>query len=235
MSNNLEAWADALAMVMTSDYFTRMFNERNSGVVRLFANRLWFMSGKGGVGKSLIVSVVAKIFADTGYHVLVIDTSSLGGAQAIFERADEPFKFYNLDMLRRSAVYKDLVKGNIGLVKCSVYEYMIHDSFHNDINRHFDFVLIDTDAGFPITAESSIMWGDIILITTQDPGSIVGTSAVIEAILSKPELKHTSVGMIINFAKLASKKVIYEALASLTDRNVYDVIDFHGLVLTSNR
>lgn len=182
---------------------------------------MWaMMSGKGGVGKSILAGIFALELARMGYRTLFVDTDfSLPDAQLLFDTAN--FVDPNAFIGRESASNEKLASGidnldvfimqpqsepaNPNALRCL-------DSLMQNLAISYDFVLFDATTGFSEMHRRLCRTLDLVsVVSMPDPASITNAYALVKMIkMLFPQL-HINVAM----NRTQSRQDAIEAFAKL--------------------
>ncbi len=197
-------------------------------------------SGKGGVGKSSIVSNIAYILGTMDKSTYILDADlSLGNIDIMFGM----FPKYNIkDLMEgKKSIGEIVVEGPCGikvipatsgvaeLSNLTIEERNILFSSFQELPDH-DFLLIDTSAGI----SSNVVYfntisEDIFVVVTPDPASITDSYAVIKVLNKKTGRKDFNV--VVNFVKDEQEALdIYKNILLVTDRFLDVYLNFFGFV-----
>lgn len=149
------------------------------------------ISNKGGVGKTHVSTNLAKVIADQGRKVLLID-ADLGNADVSNKLALFPdFTLYDFllgdtsleDMIEHTAYGFDLIGGSSGEFKLANINYVQRTKFIRGFRRlseHYDFTIFDLSAGISnIVVDFALASDETLIVTT--PQDIIAGYACIKA------------------------------------------------------
>ncbi len=149
------------------------------------------ISNKGGVGKTHVSTNIAKLIADTGRRVLLID-ADLGNADISNKLAFFPentlYDFFQgdtelKDVIKRTPYGFDLIAGTSGEFKLANLNYVQRSKFIRNfrkISQRYDFTVFDLSAGISsVVLDFALATDEIIVITT--PQDIIAGYACIKA------------------------------------------------------
>lgn len=177
---------------------------------------LWsFLSGKGGVGKSILSGIIALQLSRMGYKTLFVDMDfSLPGAHLQF----------NLDnfidpevVLAQAAMESDFMASEIANLDVFVMQPQsepanakaIHclDSILQNMASAYDFILLDATTGFGEQHRRFSRRIDLAtVVSTPDPASITNAYALIKMI--KMHFPHLHVNIAMNRAQSSRKQAM---------------------------
>jgi flagellar biosynthesis protein FlhG len=147
------------------------------------------ISNKGGVGKTHVSTNIAKIIADTGKKVLLID-ADLGNADISNKLALFPeFTLYDFllgdvaldDLIQKTSFGFDLIGGSSGEFKLANINYVQRSKFIRNfrrISRDYDFTIFDLSAGISSVVMDFALASDEILIVTTPQDIIAGYACI---------------------------------------------------------
>jgi len=150
-----------------------------------FEKSFWAVaSGKGGTGKSVIVSNIGIALATLGYKVLLID-ADLGGANLHLNlNIDNPDATLNDYILKKKNSLEEiildtpnknlkLISGGTGFIGIANLPYQTKRKLIRNINKlNSDYIIIDLGAGTTFnTIDFFNMSNDGILISNPEPSS----------------------------------------------------------------
>jgi flagellar biosynthesis protein FlhG len=147
------------------------------------------ISNKGGVGKTHVSTNIAKIIADTGKKVLLID-ADLGNADISNKLALFPeFTLYDFllgdaaleDLIQKTSFGFDLIGGSSGEFKLANINYVQRSKFIRNfrrISKDYDFTIFDLSAGISSVVMDFALASDEILIVTTPQDIIAGYACI---------------------------------------------------------
>ncbi len=147
------------------------------------------MSNKGGVGKTHVSTNLAKVVADTGKKVLLID-ADLGNADISNKLALFPeFTLYDFllgdtsleSMIEKTAYGFDLIGGSSGEFKLANINYIQRTKFirgFRKVSEGYDFTIFDLSAGISNTVTDFALASDETLIITTPQDIIAGYACI---------------------------------------------------------
>jgi flagellar biosynthesis protein FlhG len=189
---------------------------------------LSFTSGKGGVGKTSIVTNLAIQFARMGKKVFLID-ADLGLANIDIMLNLTP-KFTIEDVLKgkkhiRDVILKgpegiDILPAASGVSEMSELNAEQQMSMLNELGglkTQYDYILIDTGAGI---ASSVLRFNaaadEICVITNTEPTAMTDAYALMKIMTIKYQIKRFN--LIVNQSKYPEAKDVYDRLSHVFDR-----------------
>lgn len=202
---------------------------------------LSFTSGKGGVGKTQIVSNLACALARRGHRVLLLD-GDLGlanidimfGVRPQYTIHDVFSKNVSLrDVIIQIRENIDLIPASSGITDMTQLSHMQKLNLMNQIDeleQNYDFLFIDTASGISQDVmDFNAAAQDIVVITTPDPTAITDAYAMIKVLdntYNEKEIK-----LLVNQVtgeKQALK--VYEKISNVADLFLSVKIDYIGYV-----
>lgn len=197
-------------MMDQAENLRQMIRENdNIPVNKINANVIAVSSGKGGVGKSNLVSNLAISFASLGKKVVIVDADlGLANIEVLFgiiPRKNLSHVLYeNLpinDALTDGPLGIKFLSGGSGLRELSQInsreQKRIIDSF-NYLDDVFDIILIDTGAGVSDLVLNFVKAASkVIVITTPEPTSITDAYALIKIIKEDSDFID-SINLVVN-------------------------------------
>lgn len=172
------------------------------------SNKISFVSGKGGVGKSSICFAVAKILQSMGKKLLIVDLDiGLHTQDILLNVSDRVLYNWNDFLENRCDVEATIIKGKIDLIpapdEADEINFEKFESLIKKIDSDYDFILFDCPAGIFGGFEIGIKSADLILaITTADKLCCLKVNTVNNKI--RKTLENPTVRLIINKYKSPS-------------------------------
>lgn len=203
------------------------------------ARVLSITSGKGGVGKTAVVSNLAVALGKMGKKVLIIDADlGLANIDVVFGLAPQ----YNLNHFfsGQHSLSEILVEGPYGIhilpAGSGVQKFTRLDSGHkmrllDDLETlpgDYDVVLIDTEAGISdnVTYFNQAAQ-DILVVTSPEPTAITDAYALMKLLSSQYHEK--SFSLIVNSVRHADEALdVYRKLTMVSNRYLDISIDYMG-------
>jgi flagellar biosynthesis protein FlhG len=203
------------------------------------ARVLSITSGKGGVGKTAVVSNVAVVLARLGKKVLIIDADlGLAKIDVVFGLAPQ----YNLnhffagerslnDIMVDGPVGTKILPAGSGVQKFTHLDSNQKMRFLNDLDSlhdDFDVVLIDTEAGISENVTYfNIAAQDILIVTTPEPTAITDAYALMKLLSTQYHEKYFN--LIVNSVRDGDEALdVYRKLTVVSNRYLDISIDFWG-------
>ncbi len=198
-------------------------------------------SGKGGVGKTAVVSNIAVALAKQGKKVLVIDADlGLANIDVVLGLSPE----YNLNHFFNGerTLEEVMVEGPYGLkilpAGSGVQQYTrldgqlkmrLIDSL-DALEEHFDVVLIDTEAGISDNVTYfNVAAQDILVVTTPEPTAITDAYALMKLLSTQYHQKRFLLA--VNSVRGADEGLdVFEKLTMVSGRYLDIFLDYLGCI-----
>ncbi|MES2964156.1 MAG: MinD/ParA family protein [Bdellovibrionota bacterium] len=198
-------------------------------------------SGKGGVGKTTVVSNVALQLAKEGKRVLILDGDlGMANVDIMFNvRTKQGIH----DVLKGEATLQDVImevsknvflipggNGIYGLQRLSVFEKqaLLHEV--SSLGHEYDVMLVDTAPGI----DENVLWlnsaaQEICVIVTPDPASIADSYALIKVLHQR--CRENRFSILCNQVKdEADGKRLFTKLDAIAQRFLYVSLDYKGSI-----
>ncbi|HXV19580.1 MAG TPA: MinD/ParA family protein [Desulfuromonadales bacterium] len=203
-------------------------------------------SGKGGVGKTAIVSNLAMVLAKKGKKVLVIDADlGLANIDVIFGLAPRYNlnNFFNGEQSLRGIIadgprgIKILPAGS-GIQRFTHLDAGMKMHFLEELGTlhgEFDVVLIDTESGISenVTYFNAAAQ-DILVVTTPDPTAITDAYTLMKLLSTRYDQKQFY--LVVNFAGSSEEGLeVFQKLTMVSHRYLDISIDFLGCITADKR
>jgi flagellar biosynthesis protein FlhG len=215
----------------------RQFVQQKAGRARVIA----VSSGKGGVGKTNTCVNLGIALARNGARVVLLD-ADLGLAN--IEVLLGINSLYNLqhvvtgqqsmmDVVVDAPGGIQIVPGSSGIAQIADLGPNARDNVLTgleELQRHADFILIDTMAGIGQNAVAfAIAADEVLLVTTPEPSSIVDAYATIKTVFhQRPDAKfHVIVNQVMNKQQAGA---VAHKLADVTGRFLERNVSFAGFI-----
>jgi flagellar biosynthesis protein FlhG len=197
-------------------------------------------SGKGGVGKSSIVSNMAYVLGAMRASTYILDADlSLGNIDIMFGMIP---KFNIKDLIEgKKHLHEIIVEGPCGIrlipatsgvsefSNLSLEERNILLSSFSELPE-YDFLIVDTSAGI----SSNVVYfnaisEDVFVVITPDPASMADSYAVIKVLARNTARKNFNI--IVNMAKDEKEALeVFRKILGVTDRFLDVYLDFLGFI-----
>ncbi len=201
-------------------------------------------SGKGGVGKSSIVSNMAYLLTSMGHVTYIFDADlSLGNIDVMLGMVP---KFNVRDLIEgRKHITDVVVEGPFGiriipatsgvaeLSHLTMEERQILLSSFRELPE-YDFLLVDTSAGLSSNVVYFNAIGeDIFIVVTPDPASLTDSYAVIKALRARTGQKNFNI--IANLVRDEREALtMFKKIVTVADRFLDVYLDFVGYIPADN-
>lgn len=198
-------------------------------------------SGKGGVGKTAVVSNVAVSLAKSGKSVLIID-ADLGLANVdVVMGISTPYNLNHFFKGERT-LEEIMVEGPHGVkilpAGSGVQQFTRLDAqlkmrlidALDDLDEHFDVVLIDTEAGISENVTYfNVAAQDILVVTTPEPTAITDAYALMKLLSTQYHQKRFLLA--VNSVKNLDEGLdVFEKLTMVSGRYLDIFIDYVGCI-----
>jgi flagellar biosynthesis protein FlhG len=222
----------------------QMSSQQNkaAGELQMSATRvISITSGKGGVGKTAVVSNVAVTLARLGKKVLIID-ADLGLANVDVVLGISPPYNLNHFFSGERSLPDIMVEGPHGLkilpAGSGVQQFTRLDGqlkmqlidALDALDEHFDVVLIDTEAGISDNVTYfNVAAQDILVVTTPEPTAITDAYALMKLLSTQYHQKRFLLA--VNSVRSADEGLdVFEKLTMVSGRYLDIFIDYLGAI-----
>ncbi len=211
--------------------------------MNLRAKQIYIMtivSGKGGVGKSIITANIAYQLAKTGKKVLLIDADIMCPNQHLLFGVDPILRLDDWSNKKTSLIRAiHYIQENLGLIAGAVNNYDL--SLQNNIsfldlfqelilNTDFDYVLVDTSAGISNTLVECCSLSDRIgMVITDEPTSILDAYGLVKIIKEYADIRRVNL-ILNNIIDDEDAKDISEKFNMATEHFLNITLDILGVV-----
>ena len=193
------------------------------------------VSGKGGVGKTMLVSNLGVALAEMGKSVLLID-GNLSGANLGLHLDILPFYPFSLNNVLRGEV--EIEKGiyrhhsGVEVMPASLLDHYIDPKKLRDVVKHLygkkDFIIIDAAAGLDREVKTAIDIADSVIIVTNPEMPALTDAVRIKKMIN--EKKKEILGVVINRVSNANFELKKEYVEDFLGLPVLAVIPEHKKV-----
>lgn len=213
-----------------------------AGEINMPATRvLSVTSGKGGVGKTAVVSNIAVSLAKRGKKILIID-ADLGLANVDVVLGLAPQHNLNHFFNGERSLEEVMVEGPYGLkilpAGSGVQQYTRLDGqlkmrlieSLDALTEHFDLVLIDTEAGISDNVTYfNVAAQDILVVTTPEPTAITDAYALMKLLSTQYHQKRFL--LTVNSVREADEGLdVFEKLTMVSGRYLDIFLDYLGCI-----
>lgn len=203
-------------------------------------------SGKGGVGKTNIAANLALALCQMGHRVVLIDVD-LGLANVDIVLGMTPT--FNLGHVFRGekTLREVIVEGPLGLkvlsggsgvtdlANLNGWRLEVFIKSLEQLNREFDFVILDTGAGIHRSVLSFVLAAtEILVVTTPEPTAITDAYGLLKVIHQRSP--HAKVHLVVNMAKSPNEaEAVADKLNSVLLEYVKWEVDYIGYILQESQ
>ena len=190
MTNTSHTTADQAQTLrgLNSSHHSASFKPESNRITNVYS----ITSGKGGVGKTAVVSNLAYALASQGKRVLILD-ADLGLANIDVVFGLTPTHNLNHFFSGEQELHNILVEGPLGIkilpAGSGIQNFTRLENHQkrrlldglDSMNNHFDYVLIDTEAGISenVTYFNTAAQ-EILIVTTPEPTAITDAYALMK-------------------------------------------------------
>ncbi len=165
------------------------------------------VSGKGGVGKSVLTANLAFQLSESGKKVLIWDTNSQFPNQHLLLAVEPPIRL-NAVYSGRVSVSKSIfnIEGNLYILAGATADYdededyckSILNIYEDIINQtDFDYIIIDTSAGYSSDILNACFISDYVLtVVTDEPTSLLDAYGLIKILMRHIDL--SKINLLVN-------------------------------------
>jgi flagellar biosynthesis protein FlhG len=197
-------------------------------------------SGKGGVGKSSIVSNMAYVLGGMKESTYILDADlSLGNIDIMFGVVPQ---FNIKDLIQGKKRIGEIVVEGPGGIRIIPSTSGVSEYSHLSLEERnillssflelpeYDFLIVDTSAGI----SSNVVYfnaisEDIFIIVTPDPASLTDSYAVIKVLHKNTGRKNFNI--IVNMARDEKEAMdVFKKITRVTDRFLDVYLDFYGYI-----
>jgi flagellar biosynthesis protein FlhG len=197
-------------------------------------------SGKGGVGKSSIVSNMAYVLGGMKESTYILDADlSLGNIDIMFGVVP---KFNIKDLIQGKKRIGEIVVEGPGGIRIIPSTSGVSEYSHLSLEERnillssflelpeYDFLIVDTSAGI----SSNVVYfnaisEDIFIVVTPDPASLTDSYAVIKVLHKNTGRKNFNI--IVNMARDEKEAMdVFKKITRVSDRFLDVYLDFYGYI-----
>ncbi|HDD53383.1 MAG TPA: MinD/ParA family protein [Thermosulfidibacter takaii] len=204
-------------------------------------------SGKGGMGKTNLVSNMAFILSQRGNRVLVLD-ADLGLANVHILMGLVPSKDLShvifggvplREVILEAPGGFSVLPASSGIMKMAHLPAGVMDDFLSslkEVSKEYDYMILDIASGISSTAVTITLLADLILVLVgPDPTSFADAYAVVK-ILSRAADKTKKFGIVANFVGSEEQGVeIFKKFKMVTDRFLDVEVEYMGSILMDEK
>ncbi len=203
-------------------------------------------SGKGGVGKSNVVSNLAIALSTQGKKVLILDADLGLGNLDVLLGLSPPYNLNNV-LNGEKSISEIIVDGPAGIkiipAGSGVQEFTSlgqHEKLKlldelDMLEEKFDIMIVDTEAGISENVTYfSVAAQEIIVVVTPEPTSITDVYALIKLLATRYSEHHFKV--LVNMAKDSEDALeVFRKLANVAGRFLDISLDYLGCVIKDEK
>ncbi len=203
-----------------------------------------FVSGKSGIGKTVLLSNLALKLSNLNKKVIVLDNDSHTASVEFILNIAAKIKLIDIiNDEKNLSVQFSAEDFNPTIVNCGSdigLNNILDDEdtglFINKLKKFtdIDYILIDTPSGLNKTAIDIAAFSDqVFVITSTDSASITESYAVVKMLLSKN--KSLVPGILVNMVKNRQEALsIFDRINSVANKFLLQQLEFLGFVLLSS-
>ncbi len=178
----------------------------------MLVKKIWsFSGGKGGSGKTFIVSSIAILMAREGHDVVLVDANTgLANAHTALGIKKPSTSLSNFALGKNDSIESIIHETpieNLRLISGDCDQFVASDLNTSMMSRlterlrdvECDYLLIDTGTGFSVNAIDLFLMADVgALVTTPEPSSIELTNRFIKTVAHRKLIKKASSKLMID-------------------------------------
>lgn len=203
-----------------------------------------FVSGKSGIGKTVLLSNLALKLAKLNKKVVILDTDlGVSGVEIVLNMAAK-LKFIDIINEEKDlSLQLNFEDGNPIVVNYGAEVIQSHslneEQIESLINKFksltdIDYILIDTSAGLNKTAIDIAKFSDqVFVVASADASLITESYAVVKILVSRN--KNLKLGILVNLVKSRQEALnIFDRINSVATKFLSHQLEFLGFVLSSS-
>ena len=239
MTNTSHTTADQAQTLrgLNSSHRSASFKPESNRITNVYS----ITSGKGGVGKTAVVSNLAYALASQGKRVLILD-ADLGLANIDVVFGLTPTHNLNHFFSGEQELHDILVEGPLGIkilpAGSGIQNFTRLENHQkrrlldglDSMNNHFDYVLIDTEAGISenVTYFNTAAQ-EILIVTTPEPTAITDAYALMK--LLSVQYHEKKFNLLVNQIRTEDDALdVYKKLTMVSNRYLDISIDYLGSI-----